>query len=318
MMESPQPDSGPRLHPVSASISSSSERTRFSSRKTNTTPKSTDQQLTAPTANTGPEEIPPDTRCHFFKIPIELRDDIYDYVACAEKKPGLHVNLETATEPKLHAYDQGLSQTCSQTRQEYGLRLQHHIKQLTIDHRASDPEDKPTMIRQLLRGQAVHIAESQASKGVWNQDDVALRITIPFRGAFDDCKSYSTLTFIVASSATRDYNLKFAVRGLGTFDRQRLPAPDLVFALGYLSALKAITELDTRNWWTPLWTEYAERRVAYTNLQDMALQPQYRGLPMWSVYKPTSLLAAEFEAECIAEELVTRKLRPKRWRLNYA
>jgi hypothetical protein len=111
------------------------------------------------------------------------------------------------------------------------------------------------MSRQLLRGQAIHIAESQASKGVWTQDDVALRITIPFKGAFDEGRSYSTLASIVASSAMRDYSVKFAVRGLGTFDRQRLPAPDLVYALGYLSALKAITEPDARNWWTPLWTD---------------------------------------------------------------
>jgi hypothetical protein len=316
MMESPQPDSGPRLQPVSASISSSSERTRFSSRKTNTTPKSTYQQLTAPTANAGPEGIPSDTRCHFFKIPIELRDDIYDYVACGEKNPGLRVNLEAATEPKLHAYDQGLSETCSQIRQEYSIRLKHHLKQLTIDHGASGHEGETIMKRRYIQGKAVLIAESKASKGVWNQEGVALRITIPFKGRFDGDSFQSILAFTVASSATRDYNLRFAIRALGGYNIQRPPPSELASAVGYLSALKVITEPDARNWWTLLWSEHLERRLSYTNSQD-TIPFRYRGLQMWSVYQPISLLAAERIAEEEAEA-ATRKLRPRQYGLRYA
>lgn len=81
-------------------------------------------------ADASPTPASSDTRCHFFKIPLELRDNIYDYVAYGEEKIDLHVNLETAKEPELHAYDHNLSQTCSQIRQEYTTRLQHRVKLL--------------------------------------------------------------------------------------------------------------------------------------------------------------------------------------------
>ena len=187
-MESPQSDSSALLPPVSGSLSWHSKLARFQSRKTNAKPKSPDHPLPTPTATADRGAASSDTRCHFFKIPIELRDNIYDYVAYGEKTLGLHVNMEVVTEPKVHYYDEGLSRTCPQIRQEYTIRLERRIKQLMIDHRASLRGRGicwGKIFYSHLESQTILIAEREVMKDVWVQVDVAMRSVMPFKGILD-------------------------------------------------------------------------------------------------------------------------------------
>jgi hypothetical protein len=141
------------------------------------------------------------------KIPLELRDDIYDYVAYGEKTLGLHVNMEVVTEPKVHYYDEGLSRTCPQIRQEYTIRLQRRIKQLMVDHKASVARHRYLghVFSSVLKSQTILIAEREVSS------DVATRSVIPFEGGFDKGAQLSTLTFTLATSAVRGYDRRFGV-----------------------------------------------------------------------------------------------------------
>ncbi|KAM0691171.1 hypothetical protein Q7P36_009942 [Cladosporium allicinum] len=156
-------------------------------------PPSPDHPLPTPTATADPgatSSASSDTRCHFFRIPLELRDDIYDYVAYGEKTLGLHVNMEVVTEPKVHYYDEGLSRTCPQIRQEYTIRLERRIKQLMIDHRASLRGrgicwGKIFYSHSHLESQTILIAEREVMKDVWVQVDVAMRSVMPFKGILD-------------------------------------------------------------------------------------------------------------------------------------
>ena len=161
VMESPQSDSSALLSP--------------------------DDTLPTPTATTTPDTASSDTRCHFLKIPLELRDYIYDYVAYNEKTLGLHINMEVVTEPKFHYYDEGLSRTCPQIRQEYTIRLERRIKQLMIDHRAAF-ERNPVggeIFYKGLKSHTILIAEREVMKDVWVQVDVAMRSVMPFKGILD-------------------------------------------------------------------------------------------------------------------------------------
>jgi hypothetical protein len=199
-------------------------------------------------ADVSPNPSIPDTRCHFFRIPLELRDDIYDYVAWGEKTLGLHVDMEIATEPKYHYYDEGLSRTCTQIRQEYTIRLQPRIKQLMIDHRAACTRSSHgftgEMIYQGLQSQTILIAEREVMKGVWVQVDVASRSVMPFRGLLDPGRSLydrsprcygSSLTVTLASSAVRGYNRRFDILSLGS---HRVPTWNHDTVVRYLSLLE--------------------------------------------------------------------------------
>ena len=162
VMESPQSDSSALLSP--------------------------DDTLPTPTATTTPDTASSDTRCHFLKILLELRDYIYDYVAYNEKTLGLHINMEVVTEPKFHYYDEGLSRTCPQIRQEYTIRLERRIKQLMIDHRASLRGRGicwGKIFYSHLESQTILIAEREVMKDVWVQVDVAMRSVMPFKGILD-------------------------------------------------------------------------------------------------------------------------------------
>lgn len=65
------------------------------------------------------------TECFFLaKLPQELRDQIYDYVAMADAKIGIHVTLKEDSNVELYAYSRkGLGHTCRQIKREYSLRL---------------------------------------------------------------------------------------------------------------------------------------------------------------------------------------------------
>jgi hypothetical protein len=142
-----------------------------------------------------------------------LIDDIYDYVAYGEKTLGLHVNMEVVTEPKVHCYDEGLSRTCTQIRQEYTIRLHRRIKQLVVDHRASVAlhEWMGHEFDSVLKSQTILIAEREILRGVWVQTDVASRSVIPFEGLFDQGRYLSTFTFTLATSGVRGYNRRFGI-----------------------------------------------------------------------------------------------------------
>jgi hypothetical protein len=186
------------------------------------------------------------TRCHFFKIPLELRDDIYDYVVYGEKTLGLHVNMKVPTAPKVHYYDEGLSRTCTQIRQEYTIRLERRIKQLMIDDRAVPTRfgRREKTFYHRLESQTILIAEREVMKGVWVQVDVASRSVIPFMGILDQGTSLrngfrrgplplsqsfygSTLTFTLASSAVRGYNRRFGIERIPFNPYQMTATPTL-------------------------------------------------------------------------------------------
>ena len=212
--------------------------------------------LPTPTATGTPDTASSDTRCHFFKIPLELRDDIYDYVAYNEKTLGLHVNMEVVTEPKFHYYDEGLSRTCPQIRQEYTIRLERRIKQLMIDHRAAF-ERNPVggeIFYKGLKSHTILIAEREVMKGVWVQVDGASRSVMPFRGILDPGRSLfdtgrdhlgmgcygSTLTVTLASSAVRGYRRRFGVRNRTcmSLEGHQVPTWDHDTVVRYLSLLE--------------------------------------------------------------------------------
>jgi hypothetical protein len=196
-------------------------------------------------ADASPNPAFSDTRCHFFKIPLDLRDDIYDYIAWGEKTLGLHVNMEVVKEPKAHYYDEGLSRTCTQIRQQYTIRLRRRIKQLMIDHRAAVELYGWTgeRLRSVGRSQTILIAEREVLKGVWVQVDVASRSVIRFsgiddkgRGLLNWGKFASTLTFALASSTVRGYNRRFGIQE--ERDPPDIPTWDHGAVVGYLSLLE--------------------------------------------------------------------------------
>ena len=190
------------------------------------------QKLVQPTTSTG---------CLFLnKLPQELRDRVYDYVAMAETNIGLHVNLEDDSNVKSHAYPpKGLDLTCRQIRQEYSLRLERRIKHLVTElfetpkASTTNPPDKstsdpPWRRMYLWKGPAIisrpyiappvpaldhsarshflQVAERKVSRGVYIQEDLAYTMRIPFGGINDTGLRLSTLTVTLASSAPRQYS----------------------------------------------------------------------------------------------------------------
>ena len=163
--------------------------------------------------------------------------------------------MGVATEPKYHYYDEGLSRTCTQIRQEYTIRLQPRIKQLMIDHRAACTRSphgsagKTEVFYQDLKSQTILIAEREVMKGVWIQVDVASRSVMPFRGLLDPGRSLydigigrygrryygSSLTVTLASSAVRGYNRRFGIQGLVA---RKVPTWNHDIAVEYLSLLE--------------------------------------------------------------------------------
>lgn len=179
-----------------------------------------------------------DPECLFLsKLPLELRDQIYDYVAISETKINLHVNLQEGTKVESHANTRkGLGHTCRQIRQEYSLRLENRIRDLVIefhcpdtpkltpDESAQDPR-KTTLLERLeivssqpyavppvpsldhsAQSHLFQIAERKVIRGVYLQEDFAYTMRIPFGGIDDFGLRLSTLTITFASSAPREYN----------------------------------------------------------------------------------------------------------------
>jgi hypothetical protein len=214
-----------------------------------------------------------DTRCHFFRLALELRDSIYDYVAYQQTSVDLYVNLETPAEPKLYAYDEGraLSRASSRLRTEYMARLLRRIKQLDVDHQPHLvlPLSTPTYASTTLM-----VSERKVSRNTWVQDNVAFRWVIPFEGSYDNGQKQSTLRLTVASNTVRAFDQKFGLpAGLGfevpegdplstttgPSKRFEVPEGDLLAAMTTLQRLKNVAELDARNWWTPWWDVYQVR-----------------------------------------------------------
>jgi hypothetical protein len=202
-----------------------------------------------------------DTRCHFFKLSLELKDWIYDYIAYGQTIIELYVNLETASEPKVYPLDgsRALSRTSSQLRTEYMARLQQRIKQLDTDRRASLGEPRvmasPKDVTKLLL-----IAEREVSQNTWVRDDVAFRWIIPFEGTFDNGEQKSTLNFTVASGAARAFNRK--IHSLDMCNC-RVSEDRIISAMTYLKRLKDVADHGVRNWWMSLWDAHEVRMPYY-------------------------------------------------------
>jgi hypothetical protein len=177
--------------------------------------------------------------CLFLKkLPLELRDQIYDYVAASETDIGLHVTLARTdqSKPQVHAYPvAGLGHTCKEIRAEYSLRLQRRIKNLLTEtyqpynrelpnkdlHRLNPGLFKNGLLRLTpeisrkpclcpsARDQLVRVADRKVSKGVHVQDDVAMTTCIPFAGYSDHGLRTSFLTLTVATHPARAYNNKY-------------------------------------------------------------------------------------------------------------
>jgi hypothetical protein len=198
-----------------------------------------------------------ETRCHFFKLSLELRDRIYDYVAYEQTSVGLYIDLGAASEPKVYAYDKSraLSCTSSQLRTEYVVRLQQRIKQLDIDHRASVVEPR-IMARHATP--CLLIAEREVSRYTWVQDDVAFRWAIPFEGTFDNGQQESTLNFTVASCEMRAFNQKVVSAVSAS-----VPTEYMISAMTYLKSLKDVADNGVHNWWMSLWNTHEVRMPYY-------------------------------------------------------
>lgn len=187
-----------------------------------------------------------DNRCLFLKkLPLELRDRVYDYVAVSEKKVGLHLTLSGQPEPpKTRAYAiKGLSHTCKQTRQEYSLRLQQRIKNLLTEtyteqyvtlaqllamnrreRRGKPPRStldwrSVSVLEKCPRRTTIRVAERKVSKGVHVLDDIAVSMRIPFAGIDDISIKMSSLTLTVASHEARAYNKKYIYQERGDYYR---------------------------------------------------------------------------------------------------
>jgi hypothetical protein len=186
-------------------------------------------------AKTVPKKQQPITQnnCLFLKkLPLELRDQIYDDVAASETEIGLHVTLATTeqSKPQVHAYFvAGLGHTCKEIRQEFSLRLQRRIKNLLPETyqptyrelfnkglwRLNPELTGWTYLSSKARSQLVRVADHRASKGVHVQDDVAMTTRISFTGYNDHAIRTSFLTLTVAIHPARAYNNKYDLVGHG-------------------------------------------------------------------------------------------------------
>jgi hypothetical protein len=230
-------------------------------------------------ANAAPQSTSSDdTRCHFFRLSLELRDEIYDYVAYEQTSVDLYVNLETPTQPKMYAYDEGraLSRTSSQIRTEYMARLQQRIKKLDIDNRARvvTPLLMPRRAKTTLL-----IAGRKASRNVLSpvQDEVALRWTIPLEGTFDNGQRQSTLRLTVASGKPRNFNQKIKLAAERTAHES---TRDLKSAMTRLQSLEDVADCGPHNWWMSWWRAYDVGILHYqVSLYGDTLGGGYRWIP---------------------------------------
>ena len=177
------------------------------------------------------------TECFFLtKLPQELRDQIYDYVAMADAKIGAHVTLKEDSDVELYAYSRkGLGHTCRQIRLEYSLRLVPRIKSLVTEFQTTpaskvksirDPGPRKMGFRERLaffsnagppvpaldhsaQSHYLQIAERKVVGGVYVQEDISYTMRIRFSGVDDMGLRFSNLIVTFASSAPRDYTDKY-------------------------------------------------------------------------------------------------------------
>ena len=180
------------------------------------------------------------TECFFLtKLPQELRDQIYDYVAMADTQLGAYVTLKDCSSAELYAYSSmGLGHTCRQIREEYSLRLQPRVKDLVAEFQtcissAAIPDNsiggpRKTSLQERLRripqphmgppmpaldhfaqSHFLQIAEHKVVGGVYIQEDIAYTMRIPFGGIDDMGLRLSTLAVTLASNAPREYSDKY-------------------------------------------------------------------------------------------------------------
>lgn len=91
-------------------------------------------------------------KCHFFRLPLELRDEIYDIVAAEEARTALRISLATSQdpEPKVAAYSTaGFGQASSEVRREYAVAFGRRVKTI-LEHKPSSG-DPARRIRQKIR-----------------------------------------------------------------------------------------------------------------------------------------------------------------------
>lgn len=177
------------------------------------------------------------TECFFLtKLPQELRDQIYDYVAMADAKIGAHVTLKQDSNVELYAYSRkGLGHTCRQIRLEYSLRLVPRIKSLVTEFQTTpaskaksirDPGPRKMGFRERLaffsnagppvpaldhsaQSHYLQIAERKVVGGVYVLEDMSYTMRIRFSGVDDMGLRFSNLIVTFASSAPRDYTDKY-------------------------------------------------------------------------------------------------------------
>ena len=188
------------------------------------------------------ESPDPNDEILFFKmLPLELRDEVYDYVALAQTNISLHVVLQKNSAVESHAYsNHGLSHTCRRIRREFSLRLERRIKDLAVElksvvdsttlpdepahdprklsplHRVvrfSLPQAKPPVpaLERSAQSHVLRVAERRVSRGVYIEEDIALTMSIPFGGINDHGLRLSRLTITFASSVPRAHNTVYAL-----------------------------------------------------------------------------------------------------------
>lgn len=154
-----------------------------------------------------------DDKCHFFRLPLELRDEIYDMAAADDERLALRIDLRTSqeSEPKITAYSiTGLSRASSEVRREYAVALgrrirtiitqsvddRHqnegaHTQQATSDHHCSDPANEDDLLVNPTSwklnpkmGGSSYLDVSQTrhiKNGFMEQNAHTLTISIPYR-----------------------------------------------------------------------------------------------------------------------------------------
>jgi len=88
-----------------------------------------------------------DDKCHFFRLPLELRDEIYDMAAVDEEHLAIRIDLPTSqeSEPKITAYcTTGLSRASSEVRREYAVALRRRVKSILTRSAESHNKDSHT------------------------------------------------------------------------------------------------------------------------------------------------------------------------------
>jgi hypothetical protein len=227
-----------------------------------------------------------DTRCHFLeKLPRELRNQIYGYVAVSENDIGLHVTLKEGSKPKARAYALGgLSETCQQVRAEYSDALQRRIKGLatqgtcqkmvvtetrvqscnqqyvrTIRHADKVWQPPARALSQAPRAHIVRVAARRLSKGVLVQDDVGYTMNVPFVNVYDPMLKEGTLTLTFASRDAIRFNNEYILGVIQDTQKIWKPRGEWIMlreAAAFIHTLLKGTEWKGWEWVVAFWWKF--------------------------------------------------------------